>query len=95
MYMYIYIDIDIDIDILYMFKIGKIKLKYSCNSEFHAEAIIRHIISFLSKNKQKNIFVRFRIKIKLKTHDVYIIKLGFTVSSLHVLIRTCLNVCIY
>ena len=28
----------------YIFKNGKIKLKYSCNSEFHAKAIIRHII---------------------------------------------------
>ena len=37
----------------YIFKNGKIKLKYSCNSKFHAKAIIRHIISFLSKNKPK------------------------------------------
>ena len=34
---------------------GKIKLKYSCNSDFHAEAIIRYIIPSLSKKKQKNI----------------------------------------
>ena len=27
--------------------------KNLCNSEFHAKAIISHIISFLSKNKQK------------------------------------------
>ena len=47
---------------MYIFKNRKRKLRYSCNSEFHAKAIIRHIISFLSKNK--NIFVRFSIKYK-------------------------------
>ena len=41
--------------ISYIFKNGKIKLKYSCNYEFHPKAIVRHIISFLFKNKQKSI----------------------------------------
>ena len=66
-YIYVYICIHLYIHIyiciIYIFKNGKIKLKYSCNPEFHAKAIIRHIISSLSKNKQ-NIFVRFRIKIQ-------------------------------
>ena len=53
----------------YIFKNHKIKPKYSCNSEFHAKAIIRHIISFLSKNKQKNLFVKFRIKIQNTNMD--------------------------
>ena len=53
-----------DIIYKYIFKNGKIKLKYSCKSGFHAKAIIGHIIFFLSKNKQKNIFVTFRIKMR-------------------------------
>ena len=47
----------------YIFKNSKVKLKYSCNSEFHAKAIIRDVISTLSKNKQK-IFVMLRRKIQ-------------------------------
>ena len=76
-YIYIYIDIYRYryryryryIDIYYIFKKSKIKLKYSCNSEFHAKGIIRHVISFWSKNKQK-IFLMFRIKMckNINTH---------------------------
>ena len=68
---------------IYIFKSGKIKLKYSCNSEFHAKAIIRNVISFLSKNKQKYLlYLEKKYKIQKR------IKLRFTVFSLHVLIRT-------
>ena len=78
--MYIYI---------YIFKNGKIKLKYSCNSEFHAKAIIRHIISFLSKNKQ--IFVMFRRKIKnTNTHKTKVYCFFFTCVN-----KNFLNVWIY
>ena len=59
---------------IYIYSKGKIKLKYSCNSEFHAKAIIRHVIYFLSKNKKK-IFVMIRRKIQIH------IKLRFTVFS--------------
>ena len=54
-YLYIYLYMYIYIYKEYIFKKGKIKLKHSCNPEFHARAIIRHRISFLSKNKENNI----------------------------------------
>ena len=41
MFIYIYLSI-------YIFKSGKIKLKYSFTSEFHAKAIISHIRSSLT-----------------------------------------------
>ena len=78
----------------YILKIHKIKPKYSCSSEFHAKVIIRHIISFLSRNKQKTYLLSLEQKYKIQIW----IKLRFTVSSLHLLsslIRTCLNACIY
>ena len=49
--------------LLVLSNVGKIKPKYSCKSCFYAKAIIRHIISFSSKNNQ-DIFVKFRIKIE-------------------------------
>ena len=95
-YIYIYIlHIYICIYIyIYIFKSGKIKLIYSCNSESHAKAIIRHIISFLSKNKERNKFVKFKIKIQ-KYEYIYTHETKVQCFSLRFLIKTCLNVCIY
>ena len=55
-YIYIYIYIYI-----FIFKNSKIALKYSCNSEFHAKAMIKHVISYLPKSKQKVVLFRRKI----------------------------------
>ena len=76
---------------MYIFKSGKIKLKYSCNSEFHAKAIIRHIISFLSKNKQEKYLLCLEEKYKnTNTYKTKVHCFFFTCFN-----RTCLTVCIY
>ena len=54
---------------IYIYSKGKIKLKYSCNSEFHAKAIIRDVISFSSKNKQEYLLCleeKYKIQIRIK-----------------------------